>query len=120
MSISMRRAGGPDEFSCVAGGSDSTVFGVSDSRAGSWGVTLRGEGMNVMNRNVVRGERRGPRFAKSSFSYGGGDCVEVAFHEDQIAVRDSKDRHSPTLWFTKSEWRAFTSGVRAGEFDFGE
>ncbi len=78
-----------------------------------------GEGMYVMNRNMIRGER-GPRFAKSSFSYGGGDCVEVAYHEGRIAVRDSKDRHSPTLWFTKSEWRAFMSGARAGEFDFGD
>lgn len=73
-----------------------------------------------MNCNMVRGEHRGPRFAKSSFSYGGGDCVEVAYHDGRIAVRDSKDRHGPTLWFTKSEWRAFTSGVRASEFDFGE
>ncbi|WP_405490286.1 DUF397 domain-containing protein [Nocardia sp. NBC_00511] len=67
-----------------------------------------------MNCNRIRG----PRFAKSSFSYGGGDCVEVAYHEEQIAVRDSKDKQSPTLWFTKSEWRAFVSGARAGEFDF--
>ncbi|MFI1911893.1 DUF397 domain-containing protein [Nocardia sp. NPDC020380] len=73
-----------------------------------------------MSCNMIRGERRGPRFAKSTFSYGGGDCVEVAYYEGRIAVRDSKDRNSPELWFTKSEWRAFTSGVRAGEFDFGE
>ncbi len=73
-----------------------------------------------MNCTTFREENRGPRFRKASFSYGGGDCVEVAYHDDQIAVRDSKDRNSPTLWFTKSEWRAFTSGVRAGEFDFGD
>lgn len=78
-----------------------------------------GEGTKAMNHNMIRGSRRGPRFAKSTFSYN-GDCVEVAYHEGRIAVRDSKDRHSPTLWFTSSEWRAFTSGVRAGEFDFGE
>lgn len=73
-----------------------------------------------MNGNKIRGEHRGgPKFAKSSFSYGGGDCVEVAYHDGRIALRDSKDRYSPTLWFTRSEWRAFVSGVRAGEFDFG-
>jgi hypothetical protein len=63
-------------------------------------------------------------------------CVEVAFLDAQdvdedtycetqvtlcdtlIAVRDSKAGvKSPVLLFTASEWRAFTSAVRAGEFD---
>ncbi|MEV0298295.1 DUF397 domain-containing protein [Nocardia sp. NPDC050710] len=59
------------------------------------------------------------RFAKSTFSDGGGDCVEVAFFDGWVAVRDSKDLFSPVLWFTPSEWRAFLAGVRAGEFDLG-
>jgi len=58
------------------------------------------------------------RFAKSTFSDGGGDCVEVACLDDWVAVRDSKDLFSPVLWFTPSEWRAFLAGVRAGQFDF--
>ncbi|WP_332873399.1 MULTISPECIES: DUF397 domain-containing protein [Nocardia] len=59
------------------------------------------------------------KFAKSTFSDGGGGCVEVASGDGRIAVRDSKDPSGPMLWFTTSEWRAFLAGVRAGEFDFG-
>lgn len=45
------------------------------------------------------------------------DCVEVRFGQHRVHVRDSKDQPGPTLEFTYSEWRAFLSGVRAGEFD---
>jgi hypothetical protein len=48
---------------------------------------------------------------------GANGCVEVAFVEDQVAVRDSKDRGGPVLVFTAHEWAAFVSGVRDGEFD---
>jgi hypothetical protein len=34
-----------------------------------------------------------------------------------VAVRDAKDKASPVLLFTPREWEAFTTGVRAGEFD---
>jgi hypothetical protein len=48
----------------------------------------------------------------------GGNCVEVARNLPGIvAVRDSKDPHGPKLAFTPDEWRAFTAGVTAGEFD---
>ena len=57
------------------------------------------------------------RFSKSSFS-GGGGCVEVRRLPDgRIALRDSKDRSLPPHHFTPTEWTAFLSGVRAGEFD---
>ncbi|GGS45315.1 DUF397 domain-containing protein [Actinokineospora fastidiosa] len=59
----------------------------------------------------------GVSFRKSSFSEGGGDCVEVAKVEG-VALRDSKDPDGPTLWFTLQEWAAFALGVLAGEFDF--
>jgi Domain of unknown function (DUF397) len=60
-----------------------------------------------------------PRWHKSSYSgNGGADCVEVASNlHGIIAVRDSKDRTGPVLRFTPAEWRAFTAGVRSGEFD---
>jgi hypothetical protein len=56
---------------------------------------------------------------KSSFSGGnGGNCVEVARNRPGIvAVRDSKDPDGPKLTFTPDEWRAFSAGVRGGEFD---
>jgi hypothetical protein len=44
-------------------------------------------------------------------------CVEVAFLNGNVAVRDAKDKASPILLFTASEWKAFVGGVRAGEFD---
>ena len=46
-------------------------------------------------------------------------CVEVALLDDQVAVRDSKDKSGPVLRFTAPEWTAFLGGVRAGEFDLG-
>jgi hypothetical protein len=45
------------------------------------------------------------------------NCVEVAFGDGQVAVRDSKDRSGPALIFSSHEWSAFLSGVRNGEFD---
>jgi hypothetical protein len=53
---------------------------------------------------------------KSSRSHDNG-CVEVAFVEDQVALRDSKNPNGPVLVFTAREWAAFLSGVRDGEFD---
>jgi uncharacterized protein DUF397 len=44
-------------------------------------------------------------------------CVEVAILDDQVVVRDAKDRAGPVLVFSTSEWRAFVGGVRGGEFD---
>jgi Domain of unknown function (DUF397) len=56
---------------------------------------------------------------KSSYSGGnGGGCVEVARNLPGIvAVRDSKDPDGPKLIFTPDEWRAFSAGIRGGEFD---
>jgi hypothetical protein len=60
-----------------------------------------------------------PDWVKSSFCNGAATCVEVANRGNgDIALRDGKDKASPILVFTPSEWTAFTAGVRAGEFDF--
>lgn len=48
---------------------------------------------------------------------GNNGCVEVAFVEGHVAVRDSKQDGEPVLVFTAQEWDAFLRGVRAGEFD---
>lgn len=45
----------------------------------------------------------------------GGECIEVAAHDGMIMMRDRVGPH--VLTFTVAEWRAFASGVRAGEFD---
>lgn len=70
-----------------------------------------------MTEMLDHGDVREPLpFRKSSFSEGGGDCVEVAEVDGMVAVRDSKDPSGPVLWFTLSEWDAFLDGVLTGEF----
>jgi hypothetical protein len=53
---------------------------------------------------------------RTSTYSGGTNCVEVAFVEGGVAVRDSKQRHGPVLIFTVAEWDAFLQGVGDGEF----
>lgn len=58
------------------------------------------------------------RWRKSTASAGGGECVEVAFAgSNGIFVRHSREPDGPVLRFTETEWQAFVTGVRAGEFD---
>jgi Domain of unknown function (DUF397) len=57
-------------------------------------------------------------FRKSSYSGAvNNNCVEVGFVTAEVLMRDSKDPKGPVLHFTPDEWRAFTAGVKAGEFD---
>jgi hypothetical protein len=60
-----------------------------------------------------------PRWYKSSYSgNGGGDCVEVARSLPRtVAVRDSKDPHSPVLAIGSARWRDFIADVKAGRYD---
>lgn len=46
------------------------------------------------------------------------NCVEVAFVEGVVAVRDSKSPAGPALVFTVAEWDAFVAGAQGGEFDW--
>jgi predicted secreted Zn-dependent protease len=71
-----------------------------------------------MKINGIDVDLDGVTWRKSSFSdMSGGNCVEVAFVGDMIAVRDSKDPAGPVLGYTRAEWDAFIGGVRDGEFD---
>jgi Domain of unknown function (DUF397) len=45
------------------------------------------------------------------------NCVEVAFVDGAVAVRDSKNQDGPVLIFTSEEWDAFVGGAKDGEFD---
>ena len=57
------------------------------------------------------------RWIKSSHSYSNGNCVEAAaLPGGTVAVRDSKNPHGPVLTLTAAQWRAFTQGIRAGDF----
>ena len=44
---------------------------------------------------------------KISSASGGTNCVEVAFVNQEVLVRDSKDRDGGTLTFSGSAWREF-------------
>ena len=57
------------------------------------------------------------RKASRSNGNGGNNCVEVAFLETGVAVRDSKNRTGPALLFTPAEWTAFVDSAKDGEFD---
>jgi hypothetical protein len=60
------------------------------------------------------------RWRKSSVSDSGG-CVEVAYADGWIGVRDTKHGGaSPVLTFTEREWTAFAVGVELGEFTLDE
>jgi hypothetical protein len=47
----------------------------------------------------------------SSYSYGSGNCVQVAPAPDRVLVRDSKDPDGPALTVSTPVWRAFLSTV---------
>jgi hypothetical protein len=57
-------------------------------------------------------------FRKSTLSTHGGNtrCVEVAFAEQGVYVRNSKSIE-PVVKFTFDEWSAFIGGVKNSEFD---
>ena len=57
------------------------------------------------------------RKASRSNGTGGNNCVEVAFLDTGVAVRDSKNRSGPALMFTQAEWTAFVDSAKDGEFD---
>lgn len=59
----------------------------------------------------------GALWRKSRASTNGG-CVEITDTAATVWVRDSKEQgQGPVLTFTRHEWTAFLTGVRAGEFD---
>jgi hypothetical protein len=45
-----------------------------------------------------------------------GHCIEVAFVDEAVMIRDSKAPDGPLLHFSLEEWRAFAAGIQAGEF----
>ncbi|WP_440099703.1 DUF397 domain-containing protein [Streptosporangium sp. H16] len=53
----------------------------------------------------------------SSLSGSSGQCVQVAFLDEDVAVRDSKDPNGPILFFTSDEWQTFTGSIRRGKFE---
>ncbi len=55
-----------------------------------------------------------------SSSAGGADadnCVQVAFVDEAILLRDARHPEGPVLVFNQAEWDAFVGGAKDGEFD---
>jgi hypothetical protein len=58
------------------------------------------------------------RWYKSSHSSGNGQCCMCTrLDDDGMAVKDSKNPDDGILIFSHSEWQAFITGVKLGEFD---
>jgi hypothetical protein len=54
---------------------------------------------------------------RKSMASGTGNCVEVSFAAGAVLMRHSLNPKGPMLSFSHSEWEAFLTGVRDGEFD---
>jgi hypothetical protein len=48
---------------------------------------------------------------KSSYSGGAENCTEVAWDEETVYARDTKDRNGGTLAFDRRAWQSFVSSV---------
>jgi hypothetical protein len=49
---------------------------------------------------------------KSRYSGNGGNCVEVADHDNRVLVRDTKNRAGVVLRFSPGVWRRFAEQVK--------
>jgi uncharacterized protein DUF397 len=45
------------------------------------------------------------------------NCVEVAYADGEVLVRDTKNREGPTLCVAVPDWLDFIAAVKDGEFD---
>jgi len=63
---------------------------------------------------VTGSEQADITWHKSTVSGDAGQCVEVAFVDDSVVVRNSRDPSGAVLSFTQQEWAAFLEGVKTG------
>jgi uncharacterized protein YcsI (UPF0317 family) len=70
-------------------------------------------------RGITPAQVSGAVWGKSTFSNMNGSCVEIGrLRPNCIGVRDTKDNGAgPVLIFTDSEFSAFISGAKDGQFD---
>ncbi|MEU6197846.1 DUF397 domain-containing protein [Streptomyces sp. NPDC047061] len=64
-------------------------------------------------RNIPDDDLGTAEWIRSSYSQGGGDCLEVApGHPTLTPVRDSKNPLGPKLVFRSAAWSAFVESVK--------
>lgn len=44
-------------------------------------------------------------------------CVEVAWTQNQVLVRDAKNPAGPSLAFDETVWQQFIRGIKSGDFE---
>jgi uncharacterized protein DUF397 len=67
---------------------------------------------------MTRSEHVDATWAKSSFSFSNGNCVEVAqLPGRSVGVRDSRNPAGPVLRFTRDGWDTFLAGARRGKLE---
>jgi hypothetical protein len=71
-------------------------------------IEAKGLRVNLANAAWQKSSRSGPY---------SDNCVEIAFVDGGVAMRDSKHPDGPVLLFTPAEWDAFVEGAKDGEFD---
>ncbi|WP_431047137.1 DUF397 domain-containing protein [Streptomyces sp. P1-3] len=72
---------------------------------------------NQTGRATPQVDLNGAVWRKSTRSAQNGACVEVAFVEGAVAMRDSKNPGGSVLLFWPDEWDAFLDGAQGGEFN---
>jgi hypothetical protein len=55
------------------------------------------------------------KWRKSSYSANASDCVELAVHNEQTAIRDTKNRTGGSLSIAASQWLRFLETIKDGE-----
>jgi hypothetical protein len=54
---------------------------------------------------------------RSTYSNGGGECVEVAdLGDGSRALRDSKNPDNGVIIFGSDAWASFVAGIQSGQF----
>jgi hypothetical protein len=70
---------------------------------------------------VADSERNSIIWRKSKASESGsGNCVEVAFADESVLVRCSRNPLGSVLHFSRPEWTVFVGAVKNGGFDPGQ
>jgi Domain of unknown function (DUF397) len=54
---------------------------------------------------------------RKSTASGAGNCVEVAFADESVLIRQSRDPSGPVLSVSHVEWIGFLNSMRDGRLD---